>query len=260
MDTGKIADNPTDRNPLAKTWEVGVVSTCERSRTLLPRTIASLESGGFKVNRIFMDGDADVPFFIPMSTRSPKVGVHPNTHLCLLEMFYRNRFADLYLVAQDDILAVRNLRQYLDTQPYPEQGYWNLSTHMSNVHLGRLASTRWFPGHQNGYGALGIVMDNRAARQLLTTPGLIDWATDPKAPRRFPKYIDGAIATTFAALGYTQYCHMPSLLCHTGYQSTIRRQRVWDATLTDTFPGEDFDAMSWTDHEDSLRGQAQQGR
>ena len=207
------------------------VITCpQRERTLLPQTLASIRRAGFPEPLVRCD--------------NANLGPLPHWHATAVEVFYRNRFADRLIIFQDDILCVRNLAEYLNRCEYPTDGYWNLATIHSNVHAAKRAGTRWFAGRPSGLGALGLVFDNKCLRTLLGSPGLLDWATDPDAPRRYPRYVDGGIATTLAKAGYTQYCHNPSLLKHTGTTSAARPHKTWKDDLNALFPGEDFDALS----------------
>lgn len=211
------------------TWTVGVITCPQRQNNLLRHTLDSLENAGFHIDHVFCDDG---------------LGVHPHTHRSLLTLYYRNRFADRFCLFQDDILAVRNLAPYLDACPYPDNGWWNLSSHNQNEHIARKHDAKgWYPTHRHGIGAMGLVFDNRTLRALLSAPGLLDYALDTNQGRRFPNYVDKAIALTLIDMGFTEYYHSPALLQHTGIQSSIR-SKTWPQQLSSSFPGEDFDALS----------------
>jgi hypothetical protein len=180
----------------------------------------------------------------------------------------------LFAMFQDDIIAVKNLRQYLEQMDWPtctfQRQIWarqevaqspgtylNLYTFLQNEQVvAGEESGKWYEGSQisggnsqglqRGQGALGLVFDRDGIKKLLASPITVNKITDPK---RGHKAIDGAVATVMNSVGYREMVHNPSLLRHTGILSAIRSQDAGEETDCPfapdlTFPGEDFDALS----------------
>lgn len=219
---------------------VGVVTCAARVRDELPHTVRSLQQAGFAIDRLFVDGGGESGLGIPATQHVPAIGPHGNTLLALRELTLRYRYADRFALFQDDVRAPANLAAYLAAQPLPERGWWNLFAHPGNERLGQRSGQRWFRSNQLGHGALGLVFSRAAAEALLCAPAMLAWERD-NVP--YPTQIDFAIARVLAAAGWTEYCHRPSLLTHTGRQSTLR-YRKWPGRLALSFPGEHFDALS----------------
>lgn len=261
-------------------WSYGVTTIPERRHKLLPATLESLSAAGFDKPRIFVDGvlpggEGDywqlrsyvLQKHLPITVRHDRIRVYGHWYMSLLELYLRCPEADRFALFQDDILAVRNLRQYLDTCTYPDgydgkvqRGYWNLFTFRNNeavVHEPmpeggfRPILNGWYEAaplgsgipelrYQVGKGALGQVFNRAAVVALLGAKDFIerglmvggkDW-----------KGVDGVIVTALNRLGWRQYVHCPSLLQHAGKgQSSIENAGVAEAL---TFPGENFDAMA----------------
>lgn len=233
-------------------WAVGVTTVPERRETLLPRTLASLEAAGFDHCdvRLFVDGGATFPSGftgVKMSSRFPRLHCAGNWLLALAELWLRDPLADRWAVFQDDLVACRNLRAYLEACPFPERGYLNLYTFASNQARapktpdGRGSLVGWYPSNQLGRGAVGLVFDRAGVVTLLSSRHV--WARnypDPKAPERRTKAIDGGIVTAMQAAGWAEWVHNPSLLQHTGDVSTVGN--LPHATAP-SFRGEGYDAM-----------------
>lgn len=228
------------------------MTTCpERRADLLPRTLASLCAGGFPSPRLFVDGVAqqDVPgweaeFRLPVTARSPRVRAYANWLLALWELYLRQPQADLYMVAQDDFVCVRNLRAYLERNPPPPQSYGNLYLFPSNQsicpHDGKHVG--WYESNQMGKGAVALVFGRAAVAALLTSEHLVARAV-PKSPgdERCFKAIDGGVVTALRKAGFTEYVHYPSLTQHLGDTSTVGNPKHLKAP---SFPGEDWDALT----------------
>ena len=144
-------------------------------------------------------------------------------------MYYRNPDADRYLYCQDDIVCTQNLKDYLDAQPMPDKGWWNLFTHNANAHRAIKAGTNgWFESNQRGLGALALMFDNRTMQSLVTSTALHTKALNlnNRARERSKVHMDMAISETLIEAGYTEYCHYPSLTQHTGRKSS-HREKTW---------------------------------
>lgn len=121
------------------TWAYGVTTVPSRFENLLPRTLASLEQAGFPQPRLFVDGGQSMPAHLSgyeATFHDPKVNVFGNWALAAWELYLRNPSAQRYAIFQDDFVTYRNLRQYLESCPYPETGYLNLYTFPHNMDRG----------------------------------------------------------------------------------------------------------------------------
>lgn len=199
-------------------WSYGVITVPERG-ALLEASLASLTKTGFDKPRLFADDGLRV------------VG---NTIRALVELYLRVPVGDRYALFQDDILAVANLRSYLDRCRYLEKGYLNLITYPENATDKRPG---WRPAEKMGKGAQGLVFSREALVALLQQQSL--WLK-PQDPQRGWRNVDGCIVVAMRNAGYREYVHYPSLLYHTGKASTFNEPQP---EIT-AFPGEDFDALS----------------
>lgn len=247
-------------------WAVGVTTVGRRRHDLLPQTLASLRDGGFeRVDRLFVDGDNDPQgwereFGVPATCRHPRIKVAGNWTLSLAELFIRHPGAERFAIFQDDVVCVKNLRQYLDRCRYPDgplsaeaqPGYWNCWT-TPNVEASAGGKAGWFRTQQNGRGACALVFSREAAITLLSSRTLVERPCDPV---RGWRYADGGVVTAMKAAGWAEYCHSPSLVMHVGWESTIDKRGdplgeaedfepyVWPSHYKEaSFPGETWDAL-----------------
>lgn len=234
-------------------WAAGVTTVPGRRNDLLPRTLASLRAGGFGEPRVFVDGwnagdGSYAGLGLEVTSRWPRIGAYGNWELALRELFIRHPRADRYAIFQDDLVCVRNLRQYLERFPDPK-GYWNLYTARSNESLAK--GTGWFPSNQLGKGALGLVFSKSAAVTIFCHPYL---AERPLAAHNADRSIDGAVVDSLSyrrphgVKDWLEWCHYPSLLQHTGEGSTTIHGTVHAGRVAPSFPGEDWDAMKWLEN------------
>lgn len=239
-------------------WQYGLTTVPERSDTML-KTLKSLEQAGFPTPWVFVDGAIDATPWRKLvgstrlvTTRAIRAGVVGNWILSLWELYLHDAFADRYAIFQDDMIACRNLRSYLERCEYPAKGYLNLFTFMDNEPLTKDAKpgawqessqVRNNPNQrQTGQGALALVFSNEAARTLLASQSLVNKPQAPTPPRR--KYcLDGGVVAAMNRAGFREYIHNPSLVQHTGKKSTIGNEWPGAKGVAMTFPGEDFDAM-----------------
>lgn len=246
-------------------WAYGVMTVPKRKDTLLPRTLESLSNAGFEQPRLFVDGDEDVrewrlsfPTISHFTFRSPVIRVYGNWVLAAAELYIRQPHADLYAIFQDDFLASRNLRTYLERCEYPERGYWNLYTFPVNERLCQPGHVGWYPSNQMGKGAVGLVFNRETLLTLLTHQHMVDRPMDLD---RGWRSVDGGIVTALKKAGWMEYVHSPSLIQHLGLDSTMDKRRKvihsevhvptykWaTSTLSTTFRGVDFDLLSLLDN------------
>jgi hypothetical protein len=260
-------------------WAVGVTTVPQRRAALLPATLASLRAAGWGEGeaRLFVDGDPDGAswereFGLPVTCRTPALGVSGNWFVSLWELYWRHPHAQRYMLVQDDVAFLRNVRQYLDATPYPEGSYLNLYADRVSEEVihGKRAGT-WHEGaavdpercphafrdgegrlQQRGRGALALAFDQAAVQALLSHPHML---RKPKDPANGSRLIDGAVVESMNRAGLREVVHCPSLCQHRGDESTIRvacrdvatgevsvrpKPRAPRAL---SFMGEDFDAM-----------------
>lgn len=217
----------SDWRPEVK-WAYGV-TTVPRRAELLKRTLASLAASGFDEPRIFED--------------TPNIGTPGRWFLSLWELWIRDTGADRYAIFQDDFVTGLNLQKYLDSCEYPEKGYWNLYTFPRNQELADAHSNKgWFLANQMGKGAVALVFDKEATRTLLTSQYMLDrFIPDGNAPKRHLEAIDGGVVSALKRAGYREYCHNPSLVQHTGLESSMGNRKQ---PLATSFQGEQFDFTS----------------
>lgn len=223
-------------------WAYGVTTVPQRMDDLLPKTLASLEAAGFDLPRLFIDGSENAALWrgkfptLNMTFRYPAVRVAANWVLSAHELLMRNPVCERYAIFQDDILAVKNLRKYLDSQKMPDKGYWNLYTFPQNQQLSK--GRGWFLSNQRGLSAVGLVFNREGLMRLLSDYQLV---ARPTNQQRGWHNIDGGISEAMRRLGYQEWVHDPSFLYHTGNVSTSGHQPYAECK---SFPGEQFDAMS----------------
>ena len=221
---------------MALSWSYGVTTVPERLRDLLPRTLASLAAAGFSAPRLFVDGAEGIAthFGLDVTYRYPRIRTFCNWWLALVELYVRNPAADRYAIFQDDFITYRNLRPYLE-QWYPEKGYLNLYTFPVNQQLAKREG--WYESNQRGKGAVALVFNREAVTTLLTQPHFVG---RPQNAHRGHKSVDGGVVTALTKVGFKEYVHNPSLVQHTGLESSMGNKKH---ALATSFRGEQFDAM-----------------
>lgn len=258
-------------------WAYGVTTVEERRKTLLPQTLESLCRAGFDDPRLFVDNCRDLlgyvaEFGLPTTvhavapgwgSKRTEVGLRTagNWHAALLELWIRCPRADRYAIFQDDLVTSVGLREYLEATPYPASGYCNLFTFPPKPSPGcRIVQAPppspdyvgWYParvrandGGPTGYGAVALVFDHATAKALLSSRYLVE---RHECPLNGHQKIDGGIAEALIREGIKEYVHNPSLVQHTGYDSTraeMKERQTKNGGMrfsdAETFRGEDFD-------------------
>jgi hypothetical protein len=257
------AEESTDA-PRPPTWApVAITTVPQRRATLLPRTLASLRAAGWDQFVLFVDNcdhnealSYEREFGLPVVNRWPRILTFGNYMLGLAELYIRNPLCERFLMCQDDLLACKNLKAYLDAVPYPDGkqgrplGYLNCLTFdyyhrraPRDLTVRQERRTGWYPSPtQQGLGAVALVFDREAVWDLLSERDHI--VTRPAHPgEKAWRNIDGGIVDALSRKrGRKEFVHCPSLVQHTGTQSTMRSQRHPDAH---SFPGEAFDALDF---------------
>ncbi len=245
----EYSDGVKPMNPALVTWEYGLTTVPSRRLDLLPRTLASLEAGGFPKPRLFIDGGDDPvswekEFGCAATTRYPAVKTHANWVLSAYELYLRNPHADRYAMFQDDFVTYKNLRGYLEAISYPEDGYLNLYTFPENH--GLLNGRKGFhQSNQLGKGAVALVFSRLALQKVLASEHMVVRATNKELNSvgnpRGQISVDGGIVTAMSKAGMFEYVHNPSLVQHTGLVSSMMNRQH---PLSPSFLGEDFDALT----------------
>ena len=228
----------------------------------MPFTLKALARAGFPSPRLFVDGDNDsrrweAEFQLKTTCHNPAIYLHGNWFLALHELYIREPYADYYAIFQDDLTTYNNLRVFLEKSSLPEQGYFNLFTH-PDYEKSCQRVKGWHPGTGKGLGALALVFPNPVAVLLLSSPTMIDrpkhYGDKGNGENNGWRNIDGGVVTAMKHAGITEYFHYPSLVQHTGTESTFNKRKdsnfgegqvwIWKyGGQSPSFLHEDFDAM-----------------
>jgi hypothetical protein len=200
-------------------WIYGITTVPERCE-LFDRTRASLHAAGFDSPFVFYDSD--------------HIGCTGNWIRCLCELYSRDSHADRYAVFEDDVLACRNLREFLERCEWPP-GYCNLFTFPERESR---KLDGWFAAPFRGRGTQGLVFTRDQTVELLSAR----WMYLHQQQKDGRRGVDGAIHIALAEKGIKEYCHYPSLLQHIGGKSTLGHPMAarW---VSRTWRGEEFDAL-----------------
>jgi hypothetical protein len=161
----------------------------------------------------------------------PNVGQLRNWMHALFYLF-TTQDADRYAIFEDDVLACRQLRQYLERCP-PGKVYWNLITLDENrAYTNDVPG--WHESNQLGRSACGLVFDRATVDCLLRMEHFV------RGPANGETMSDAVVIATLKSLGYRELVHYPSLLQHVGLESTLGNS-IGGASA---FVGDDFDLLS----------------
>lgn len=217
--------------PTGMRWAYAVTTIPERA-PIYKGTLESLASAGFPDPDIYVDGFA----------KSQKVGAYGAWVLTAWELYLRHSFVDRYVLFQDDLVACKGLKEYLERIPYPSHTYFNLYTSPANQALAPGVNC-WYPSNQKGNGALALMFSREALVAVLGSTQLARGPMNENSNRA--KNVDGVIGRAMAASSYREYVSNPSLVQHMGEQSTIGNGGVRQAS---SFPGESFNCKSLRVH------------
>lgn len=213
-------------------WAYGITTVPERRHDLLPATIDSLARAGFDRPVLFVDGQIANYNDLEIVCHS-RVGQLLNWMNGLFYLYTTSPKADRYAIFEDDIVACRQLRKYLEQCPLPERVYWNLLTHNENLVFTKEVRG-WHESNQLGRGAAGLVFDRKGVESLLRVEQFLHY------PRRGGSMSDAAVVSGLKPIGYRELIHYPSLIQHVGINSTIGHSYG----LVRGFLGEDYDLLS----------------
>jgi len=222
-------------------WAYGVTTVPSRFDDTLPGTLRSLAKAGFDFPHVFIDGEGAIPTYLApfeITQHAPPLKTFGNWITALWELWLRNKRAEMFAIFQDDLLACKNLRGYLERVALPSESYLNLYTAPLNE-----TDEGWYEAPQNGRGAVGLVFPLDGVRTILSSCFPVDHVRS----KRGESAIDAAVFYAMSNAGWKELVHNPSLLQHTG---TVKSAAGNTATIgskvyatAPTFPGEDFDAL-----------------
>lgn len=245
-------------------WTCGITTVPARRITTLPKTIESIINAGFPIPQLFIDaqpnGDGsyiyspdllkeyatDFPF-MDVTLHTKNIRTFGNWYLALLELYIRNPKADRFVLFQDDIILSKNVREYMEHCDYPERGYMNLITYPQNeaerakYQPSLLKERGWYRSNQMGKGAQALVFNREALLELMSNEYIHRRLQDDKGWQG----VDGGVSTALKLKGYIEYVHSPSLVRHTGTETTMGgptehpQQQPPDLS----FRGENWDAL-----------------
>lgn len=254
IEWNKGTDRPTYDEPyVLGRWSTAVTTVPSRSSSL-SETLAAIRDAGFVDVDLYVDSTDSVQYnhdLVGNVTYRRNIRTYSHWYLTLTEMYLRDPYCQWYAIFQDDLIAVKNLRQYIEqsTADLPARHYLNLFTFMENETIAQSAAG-WVPaycdkeGRQLGRGAVGLVLPHRAATELLSNRHMIDRRQDSVRGHRS---LDGAVVEAMNSAGFKEYIHCPSLLQHTGEQSSMGNpwNRPDRYPFAKTFPGKDTDALTF---------------
>lgn len=232
---------PSRSSRKSLTWSYGVTTVPSRLDDLLPRTLASLAAAGFDKPHLFVDNATDetayAQFGLTCTFHFQNIKTYGNWMTSLWELYIADPHADRYAIFQDDIVAYRNLREYLDASPYPGLGYLNLYTYPKNHKIVAGKPRGWHRSNQLGKGAVALVFNNQAVVDLLGSEYMPRRIQNSKRGHRF---VDGAIVEAFnKKMKQHEFVHHPSLVQHTGVVSSMGNNAHSESP---SWAGEGFDA------------------
>jgi hypothetical protein len=247
-------------------WAYGVTTCHARRNDLLPQTLGSLAAAGFDQPHLFVDGSSDWEWYrreygLEVTCRYPALRVAGNWVLSMYELWYRHGDASHFAIFQDDLLASKNMRQYLSWSLYRNKdvlGYWNLYT-IPEYEREAKERVGWHrTAGELGRGAVALVFSRGALITLLSARHL---ATRPGDTQSGHVRIDGGIVSSMWQAGWHEHFHYPSLVQHTGLKSAKSLGADYSGSLgqPDTFAtskcwrGEDFDCATLIDKPASIR-------
>lgn len=213
-------------------WKYAVTTVPSRFETLKV-SLESLKNAGFDRPILFVDDVySDIyDFGLEVVFRGKNLKTYSHWLLTLSELYLRNPEADRYAIFQDDVIFMKDLREFLERSDYPNHGYLNLFSFLENEHLIK-GKNGWLRSNQKGQGGLALVFDNNTALALLTQPHVY---TRTWNRQRKDRFMDGGVVEAMTRTGRFEYIHSPSLVQHIGHTSSMGNPPHPQCL---TFPGE----------------------
>lgn len=200
------------------TWSYGITTVPQRIDNLLIQTVESLAKSGFDNPTLFIDGICDCKLdHLRQVVYKQQQGHLQNWIQAITHLYVNAPKADYFAIFEDDLIACKNLRSYLEACRYPEKGYWNLLTHDCNLSHTNNGQKGWHKSNQRGKGAVGLVFSKLAVMDLLQSSTF--WKRRSKD--NLLQAADGVVMDALKVAGYDEYIHYPSLVQHQGFVSAI---------------------------------------
>lgn len=233
-------------------WTAALTTVPSRVATLLPETLKAVTAAGIQPV-LYVDGlltpeqesiIRQAAGFDITINQHRNIKTFANWYTAATDLYMTNPWAEHYLFLQDDLTCPKTLLQYLKSCRYPQNGYFNLYTFRENERVIEGKTSGWIEayrskqGYQLGLGAVGLVFPHNALITLLTQKHML---TRKRDAVRGNHSLDGAIVEAMNQAGYTEYVHNPSLLQHTGEESSMGNARHAKAL---SYRGDDFDLMT----------------
>ena len=257
-------------------WAYAVTTCTQRLEMTLPYTLYDLAMAGFDEPHVSLDSNQlcsleQVTGCKSITTHYPALGAFGNWFATLWELRVRNPKATMFAIFQDDVIVTYGLREYLERNPCPDNGYMNLFTAPSNQDLfGSADDATWKEARtlteetdlQTGRGALGLVFTKDVVGKLLASPILTE---KPLTVRHPTKCIDGAVVQALNRVGVREYVHHTSLIQHREVESTVGRLVHQQATSFEpyitglTHREEDSQPTDLPEHVDERRTEDRSG-
>ena len=197
-------------------WAYGITTVPSRCHDLLPATVEALARVGFNEPVIFMDGECDGIFKLPLKVvcHNPNVGHLLNWMNAAFYLYQSFPKAGRYVIFEDDLDTCADLRQYLEATEIPDGVYLNLLTHPQNYAVAG-PTEGWSHSNQRGLGAVALVFNPKGLQDLLMSPIFVN------RTRLGRKAADGLVIDALKPQGYKEWTHNPTLVQHVGIESTL---------------------------------------
>lgn len=236
-------------------WAVGM-TTAPRMNSTLSQSINNLKVAGWAQMRIFAEPGSSIPANIlgetSVSLRDQTLGAFPNWYLGLTELYLDNPHADAYLICQDDIVMIRDTRQYLEECLWPATEIGVVSLYCpSHDHRDDASGFLKVKSGWNTWGALAYIFSNPGVREFLSD--LIVLNHRHHGPHQGLRNIDSIVGSWCERRQLPYFVHVPTLTQHIGRSSTIwknntnegRRKAIkYDPRLLLTEPESQNDSIS----------------
>ena len=199
------------------------MTTCRRLPPTIEESIRSVRRAGWsRVNVYAEPGSVETTDCeSPVRTNEKTLGPWWNFYNGLAALVAEYPGAEAYLMLQDDVELANGLREYLERALWPGEdgervGIVSLYT-SSYYHRPDFAGWYKLEGRSFAYGALAYAMPPASARMLL---GLVQRYSRESAG------VDKKACGFFTGRGMDVWFHSPSLVRHTGHESTFSGQRI----------------------------------
>lgn len=193
-------------------WATAVMAA-PREENYLPATIASLADAGWTDPLIVAEPGTQLPSKHRILAHQRREGPWASFRIALSALLSAAPQADACLILQDDILLARNLRPWLETQLWPPDA-GIVSLYLAEAQAECL-SDGWSRHdlERAPYGACGICLHPDTARLLDSDP----------PNRHNGRMVDTWLGIFCEKQGLAYWQHKPSLIRHTGRESSLAR-------------------------------------